>query len=59
MTSKHPIIKVSKGSLPVSCPQKGTPAWDMHPRVYIELTDEKGSSCPYCGTQYQMEADEN
>jgi len=58
MTSTQKIIQVSKRSLPVSCPQKGTPAWDMHPRVYIELTDEKGSSCPYCGTQYQIVKEE-
>jgi len=55
MNSEKQIVKVSKGSLPVSCPQKGTPAWDMHPRVYIELTDSKSSSCPYCGAEYQIE----
>ena len=57
MSSEQKIIKVNKSSLPVSCPSKGTPAWDMHPRVYIELSDGKSASCPYCGNHFEMTDD--
>ena len=57
MSSEKQTITVSKKDLPVSCPQKGTPAWDMHPRVYIELTSEKGSDCPYCGNHFELATD--
>ncbi len=54
MSSEPKTIKVSKQSLPVSCPPKDTPAWDMHPRIYIALSDEKTSSCPYCGNHFEL-----
>ncbi len=54
MTSVKETIKVSKKDLPVSCPQKGTPARDMHPRVYIELNKSQVSDCPYCGAQFEL-----
>ncbi len=54
MSSEQKTIKVSKESLPVSCPPKDTPAWDMHPRVYIEMSDSKESNCPYCGNHFEL-----
>lgn len=54
MTIEQKTIQVSKASLPASCPPKDTPAWDMHPRVYIELNDEKGANCPYCGNHFEL-----
>ena len=56
MTSEQTTIKVSKSDLPFSCPPKGTLAWDMHPRVYIESSD-KESSCPYCGAKFEFVED--
>ena len=52
MTSDIKTIEVNKSDLPVSCPPKESSSWNVHPRVFIELSDEKGSSCPYCGTNY-------
>ncbi len=57
MSSTKQTIKVSKKDLPVSCPQKGTPAWDMHPRVYIGLKKSQVSDCPYCGAQFELASD--
>ncbi len=54
--NKQPI-KVSKKDLPASCPPKDTPAWDMHPRVYIELKKSQVSDCPYCGAQFELVSD--
>ena len=55
MSNVKQTIKVTKSDLPVSCPQKGTPSWDMHPRVYIELKSEKENDCPYCGVHFVLE----
>ena len=55
MTSEQKTIKVQKSELPASCPPKDSPAWDLHPRVYIELSDEKKSHCPYCGNHFVLE----
>jgi len=57
MASEQDTIKVTKNDLPVSCPPKDSPAWNMHPRVFIELSGEKGASCPYCGTNFELVQD--
>jgi uncharacterized Zn-finger protein len=57
MASTEKTTAVSKQALPFSCPQKDTPAWNMHPRVYIDLSDKKGANCPYCGAHYQLVSD--
>ena len=54
MTSEKITIQVNQSSLPVSCPPKESPSWDMHPRVYIEMTDKKGGECPYCGNHFEL-----
>jgi len=28
--------------------------WNSHPRVYIPLEEEPVSSCPYCGTKFEL-----
>lgn len=55
MSDNQKVTLVSKDSLPVSCPPKGAPAWNMHPRVYIELKKSGEESCPYCGATYRLE----
>ena len=37
----------------ITCPNKNTPVWDLHPKVYIELKNEE-ELCPYCGQRYKM-----
>jgi len=57
MASEKTTIKVNKNDLPISCPPKDSPAWNMHPRVYIELSSEEEASCPYCGTNFELVED--
>ncbi len=54
MSESSKIVKLTKKELPASCPTKDTPAWNMHPRVYIEFNDEKKSVCPYCSNQFEL-----
>ncbi len=54
MDSEKTTIKVNNESLPISCPLKDTPAWDLHPRVYIDLASEKSAHCPYCGNHFEL-----
>ena len=54
MSSEKTTTKISKKDLPVSCPQKGSPDWAMHPRVYIELANGKSGACPYCGAKFEL-----
>ena len=48
------VVKLTSKELPASCPTKDTPAWNMHPRVYIEFNDKKKSVCPYCSNQFEL-----
>lgn len=45
-------INVSEKDLPLHCPQPGTPLWDRHPRVFLDVATKGESLCPYCGTKY-------
>tara|TARA_Y100001972_G_scaffold20462_1_gene24044 strand:+ start:760 stop:948 length:189 start_codon:yes stop_codon:yes gene_type:complete len=37
----------------ITCPNKKTPLWNLHPKVYIELKKEV-ALCPYCGQKYKI-----
>ncbi|APC96417.1 zinc-finger domain-containing protein [Pseudofrancisella aestuarii] len=54
MEKEQRIIKVKKGER-VSCPTKHREAWNLHPRVYIDLKDKDINTCPYCGTVFKVE----
>ena len=45
--------------LPVHCPLPSMSLWNSHPQVYIPL-EKPGDHeiCPYCGTRFELEADE-
>jgi uncharacterized Zn-finger protein len=45
-------VDVSEKDLPLHCPLPGTPLWDRHPRVFLDVAKEGQVLCPYCGTQY-------
>jgi len=45
-------VDVSEKDLPLHCPLPGTPLWDSHPRVFLDVAKEGRVLCPYCGTQY-------
>ena len=48
------VVKVSRSELPVHCPTESMGLWNSHPRVFIPLEENPVSSCPYCGTQFEM-----
>jgi len=50
--NKKNEITITKKDLPLSCPIKQT--WDGHPKIYLEITEKKKISCPYCGTVYRL-----
>ena len=45
-------VDISEKDLPLHCPLPGTPLWDSHPRVFLDVAKEGRVLCPYCGTQY-------
>jgi len=49
------IHKVTKDDLPLSCPRPRDEAWNMHPRVYLQIEKTGEASCPYCGARYQLQ----
>ncbi|WP_353154062.1 zinc-finger domain-containing protein [Pollutimonas bauzanensis] len=55
---KDQTIYVEAKDLPVFCPRPGTPLWNMHPRVYIEIVQTGKSLCPYCGAAYELKEGE-
>ena len=50
------VYEVGADDLPVSCPGPQTPVWNLHPKVYLDVTTTGSASCPYCGAQYKLKA---
>lgn len=46
---------VTAAELPLSCPMKGEPLWDAHPRVYLPIEEAGKVTCPYCSAEYILE----
>lgn len=46
--------EVTQNDLPISCPMPYMPAWNAHPRVYLEIKSHGEVLCPYCGTLYVL-----
>ncbi|HET6430759.1 zinc-finger domain-containing protein [Dyella sp.] len=47
--------EVTLSDLPLSCPMPGMALWNSHPKVYLPIVDDGGTSiCPYCGAQYVL-----
>ncbi|MCX7244784.1 MAG: zinc-finger domain-containing protein [Burkholderiales bacterium] len=40
--------------LPLHCPPRLTPNWNLHPRVFLDIVDTGQAKCPYCGTEYRL-----
>ena len=45
-------VKVKAADLPLSCPMPEMSLWNLHPKVYLAINQDKKAVCPYCGTQY-------
>jgi uncharacterized Zn-finger protein len=47
--------EVQRADLPLSCPLPSMALWNSHPRVYLPIEADGGSSqCPYCGATYVL-----
>jgi uncharacterized Zn-finger protein len=46
--------EVTRKDLPLSCPMPDMPAWNAHPRVYLEIKSHGEVLCPYCGTLFVL-----
>ena len=47
--------EVHRADLPLSCPQPSMALWNSHPRVYLPIEEEGGTSqCPYCGSTFAL-----
>jgi uncharacterized Zn-finger protein len=42
----------------VACPNPRMVLWSNHPKVYIDVMQDGGGKCPYCGTVYRLQAGE-
>ena len=49
---KDVVIEVTEQDLPLHCPTARTPVWCYHPRVFLDIEDEREVRCPYCSTLY-------
>ena len=45
--------EVCHNDLPLSCPISDM-AWDLHPKVYLDVKEMGEVLCPYCGTLYVL-----
>lgn len=50
-------ISVMAADLPLHCPTSATPAWNSHPRVFLDVARLGQVACPYCGTVYKFEGE--
>lgn len=48
------VIELSASELPAFCPNPSMPLWASHPRVFLDIVNERETMCPYCGTRYRL-----
>jgi uncharacterized Zn-finger protein len=47
--------EMHRSDLPLSCPTPAMALWNSHPRVYLPIEAEGGTStCPYCGSIFVL-----
>lgn len=56
-TRELPRVVLRERDLPAFCPNPTMPLWSSHPRVYLDVGDEREVACPYCGTRYRHEGE--
>ena len=49
-------VELSARDLPAYCPNPKMPLWSWHPRVFLDVVNEREAMCPYCGTRYCLAA---
>lgn len=45
------LIELTADDLPAYCPNHRMPLWSSHPRVFLDVVNEREAMCPYCGTR--------
>lgn len=57
-TSHHQVVSstfnVSRGDLPITCPQGNEKVYALHPRVVMNFDKSGIAVCPYCGIRYHL-----
>jgi uncharacterized Zn-finger protein len=53
-TESAGLLVLSIDDLPAVCPNGSTPLWASHPRIFLDVVNEKEAMCPYCGARYQL-----
>lgn len=53
-TAAQVPVMVNGADLPLHCPRSDTPTWNLHPRVFLDITHTGQAKCPYCGTEYHL-----
>ena len=48
--------EISSQDLPLHCPLPQMSLWNSHPRVYLPIEETGKVKCPYCGTEFTLEA---
>jgi uncharacterized Zn-finger protein len=48
------VVEIDAADLPLHCPGPHTRLWDLHPRVYLDISAQGEARCPYCGTLYKL-----
>jgi uncharacterized Zn-finger protein len=46
---------VTRKDLPLSCPTPAMELWNLHPRVYLPISETRHATCPYCGTEFVLQ----
>ncbi|MGH8745223.1 MAG: zinc-finger domain-containing protein [Burkholderiales bacterium] len=55
----HFVVELCASDLPAHCPNAKMPLWSSHPRVFLDVVNERVAMCPYCGTRYRLSASVN
>ncbi|MBL0142476.1 MAG: zinc-finger domain-containing protein [Betaproteobacteria bacterium] len=50
------VVELSAGDLPAHCPNARMPLWSSHPRIFLDVVNQREAMCPYCGTRYRLGA---
>ena len=48
--------EINRRDLPLHCPLPDMSLWNSHPRVYLPIEETGQAKCPYCGTEFTLEA---
>ena len=48
----------SQGGVFCPSPLADMKIWTSHPKVYLDVASTGAGKCPYCGTEYRLEAGE-